>query len=451
VLILSTVYGDDGFISTELLGRKPIVHSYTVRSNNSGFRKPVYNVNKMQNRSSTHLQQVDRDPRLFVAILTMVVVAMTILSIINEPTLRQPLTFIIYILLISVHLVLHWLLEKISERSTKWITWYIIIQGLLAFIIILIANTAGMVFALFMGLIGEGVGLVGLNRWGLLTLTYYLLLSLIGFVYTVGSSSVVGWALVTVPIVLFIVIYVTLYVRQTEARAQAQALLVELEKANKQLSEYADRVEDLTIANERQRMARELHDTLSQGLAGLILQLEAADANLANNHPEKARSIIQQSMGNARTALEEARQAIDDLRQPELVSLTEALNLESHRFTNMTGIPCEMHFTLSMAVSDTIRESIIRSVAEAFNNIARYADASQVTLDAINKEGTLVISIKDNGRGFDSNHIPAGHYGILGIRERINLIGGKLEIESSPGVGTTLTINIPLDIDIQVQ
>ena len=77
-------------------------------------------------------------------------------------------------------------------------------------------------------------------------------------------------------------------------------LLAELETANRQLTEYAARVEDLTIAAERQRMARELHDTLSQGLAGLILQLEAADAHLAANRPERARGILEQSMEKAR-------------------------------------------------------------------------------------------------------------------------------------------------------
>ena len=237
----------------------------------------------------------------------------------------------------------------------------------------------------------------------------------------------------------------TLYVRQAEARAQAQALLQELELANRQLSEFADRVEDLTIANERQRMARELHDTLSQGLAGLILQLEAADANLANNHPEKARSIVQQSMGNARIALEEARRVINDLRQPESLELTEAIRFEAYRFTNSTGTPCEIHITVSEPVPETIREVVIRSVAEAFNNIANHAEATQVSLQGDNKDKTLVITIKDNGKGFDPEHIPAGHYGILGIRERTNLAGGQFKIESLPGQGTTLRLRFPVN------
>jgi hypothetical protein len=117
----------------------------------------------MQNKPPAPMQQVDRDPRLFMAFLTMVVVAMYIVAFINEPTLRQPVTFIICSLLISIHLALHWFLEKITERSTKWVTGYFIIQGLLAFVIALLTNVVGMVFALFMGLIGESVGLLGLK------------------------------------------------------------------------------------------------------------------------------------------------------------------------------------------------------------------------------------------------------------------------------------------------
>ena len=131
--------------------------------------------------------------------------------------------------------------------------------------------------------------------------------------------------------IIFVVIYVTLYVRQMEAREKAQALAVELETANRQLTDYAARVEDLTIANERQRMARELHDTLSQGLAGLILQLEAAQAHLGQDHPAKAREIITDAMGQARRTLSEARRAIDDLRQSPQDDLDSALRA--------TGLP----------------------------------------------------------------------------------------------------------------
>jgi NarL family two-component system sensor histidine kinase YdfH len=99
-----------------------------------------------------------------------------------------------------------------------------------------------------------------------------------------------------------------------DAREQVQEIAAELEKANQQLSQYAAQVEDLTISNERQRMARELHDTLSQGLTGIILQLEAIEAHLSNERIDKAKAIVSNAKLQARAALADARNAIDDLR-----------------------------------------------------------------------------------------------------------------------------------------
>jgi NarL family two-component system sensor histidine kinase YdfH len=399
----------------------------------------------MNKTSKSEFHKVDRDPLLFMGFLTLIVGTMYIVTLINVPAVRQPATFIIFTLLVVIHVVLHWFLYKIVVVPGRWVAVYIIGQGLLAFTITMISNWTGMVFALFMGLIGESVGLLGLKRWGLLAIAYYLALSMIAFTLILGPDSVGWWALGTIPVVIFIVIYVTLYSRQAEAREQAQRLLIDLEKANQQLSEYADRVEDLTISNERQRMARELHDTLSQGLAGLILQLEAADANLAKDQSDRARVIIQQSMQQARTTLESSRRAIDNLRQPEPKSLEEAIRQEASCFSNSAGIPCELHLDLPLPVSESVQDAIIRSVAEALTNIARHADANRVELVAVIMGKQLNLTIKDDGKGFDPENIPAGHYGILGIRERIRLAGGQMEIRSSSQTGTTLALTIPIN------
>jgi NarL family two-component system sensor histidine kinase YdfH len=238
---------------------------------------------------------------------------------------------------------------------------------------------------------------------------------------------------------------VTLYSRQAEAREQAQSLLKDLEAANRQLSEYASRVEDLTIANERQRMARELHDTLSQGLAGLILQLEAADAHLAGNRPERARGILQQSMEKARGTLAEARQAIDDLRRPAERDLVEAVEREADHFTIATGIPCEPQIELTVDVPDPVAETVIRAISEGLTNIARHAKAGNVTLRLTGSEKELEIEICDDGIGFDPESVEAGHYGLLGMRERVRLAGGRLEVQSVAGKGTRLVIRFPLE------
>ena len=247
------------------------------------------------------------------------------------------------------------------------------------------------------------------------------------------------------PMTFFVVVYVVLYSRQAEARMQAQGLLRDLEIANRQLTEYAARVEDLTIAAERQRMARELHDTLSQGLAGLIMQLEAADAHLAADRPERARSILEQSMEKARGTLREARQVIDDLRRLAGHNLTDATEQEAERFTLATGIACKPLIQLNTTIPDGVAETAIRAISEGLTNIARHAQAKNVTLRLSEAGKELEIEIRDDGLGFDPQTVQPGHYGLLGMRERVRLAGGRLEILSETGRGTGILINFPLE------
>lgn len=272
-----------------------------------------------------------------------------------------------------------------------------------------------------------------------------MVLSLVNYILVAGSGAAILWLLSMVPVVLFVTIYVSLYLRQAEARERAQVLLKDLEIANHQLTEYAARVEDLTITSERQRMARELHDTLSQGLAGLILQLEAVDAYLAGNHPDRARAIVRETMNRARSTLADARQVIDNLRQPDERDLVEAIRNEIDHFTSSTGISCEPKIDVPVSIPEAVSETSIRVISEGLTNIARHARAKNVTLKLKGDEKELEIEICDDGLGFNPLMVEAGHYGLLGMRERVRLSGGNLEIFSEVGKGTQLMVRFPLE------
>lgn len=389
--------------------------------------------------------KVEQDYRIFFIFMTLVLGGMCILSLVQNSALHQFWLAALFITLTIIHILIHWLVIHIIKVPARQ-PWYILGQGLLAFIITQISGNTGMIFSLYMALIGETIGFLGITRWWLLSTAYFLGLSVFNFVLFTDSnlSTAFFWVVTAVPLVLFISMYVTLYLRQSEAREKAQALAAELEAANRQLSEYAARVEDLTIAAERQRMARELHDTLSQGLAGLILQLEAADAHLKHSRPDKTAAIITNAMRQARATLADARSAIDDLRQIRQDDLETSLRLEISRFTAATGIPCHFSADATPPIPDPVKETVIRAVAEGLTNIARHAQARQVTVKLSAADGTLVIGIQDDGLGFDSSAIPSGHYGLLGIRERVRLTGGQFTIQSAPKKGTTLTIELPL-------
>lgn len=385
--------------------------------------------------------RVEQDYRIFFIFMTLVMIGIFILSLNQNPALRQPGTAILFTVLMAVHIALHWMVIPIIQAPKRKVI-YILGQGLLAFIITHLSRNTGTVFVLYMALIGETIGFLRINRWSVLSTLYYLSLSLTNFIIFTNLQSAAYRLLTIIPIVIFIGMYVTMYLRQAEARENAQLLASKLESANQQLTESSARVEDLTIANERQRMARELHDTLSQGLAGLILQLEAVDAHLTNDRNDKARAIVSSAMDQARATLANARRAIDDLRQSYPGNLDSALRLEISHFTDATGIPCNFHSDQNQPLSDSVKGTVLRTVAEALTNIAHHAQARSVTVNVQGNDKSLRVTIQDDGVGFDTSSIPPGHYGLLGIRERVRLVDGSFEIQSDNG--TTLEIRIPL-------
>jgi len=392
--------------------------------------------------SKTRLQ-IDQDYRIFFIFMTLILIGMYFMSFAQNPALRQFWNGTLFTILMVIHVALHWLVIRIIQTPIRK-TLYIISQGLLALIITHISRNTGMVFALYMALIGETIGFLGISRWSALSTLYFLALSLLNFAIFTNLGNAIYWLLTVIPIIIFISLYVTLYIRQADAREKAQALASELETTNRQLAEYAAQVEDLSIANERQRMARELHDTLSQGLAGLILQLEAADAHLTHQRHDKAQSIIGNAMEGARLTLADARRAIDDLRQPSLDDLDSALRLELDRFTNATGIPIHFHSDPTPPLADPVKEALVRALAESLTNIAHHAQAQNVEVNLRMNDKSLSLTIQDDGVGFDPSAIPSGHYGILGIKERVRLVNGSFEIQSDNGKGTMLKIEIPI-------
>jgi len=397
----------------------------------------------LKSQKSSHPSNVERDPRLFMWFLTLVMAIMYAVALMEKPGLRQSWQLIVFTVLMVIHVFLHWQIEKIIINSKITII-FILVQGMLGFFICWMAGNEGIILAIFMALLGEVVGMLGLSRATLIASLYYLTLAYINLrqIMDEGSTS---WLLIgVIPVIIFVIIYVVLYRRQTDAREQAQALANELEKVNHQLSQYAAQVEDLTIANERQRMARELHDTLSQGLTGIILQLEAVEAHLDNGSVEKARAIISHSMGQARSTLADARSAIDDLRGSQFDNLESALRQEVFRFQNATDITCDLVLNELPALQQHVVDVIVHNVAEGLTNIGQHAQAQKVKV-AVELDGeVLTVILQDDGQGFDPVGVPSGHYGLLGIRERMRLSNGKLDIYSKPGEGTRLEMRFPL-------
>ena len=395
----------------------------------------------------SYLQSDDiAEARPFYLIISFVLLGTAALTIIQSPQPPPLGRLLVFIVLLAVHLALHWLSGLFLDYANGSLL-YPIIQGLLALSIALIMQKPEMVLALFSTLIAETIGVFGFTRSAISSVVGFILLTLFSY-YQIGGGTLLRlWIEPAASTITLLIIFIVLYRRQLDAREQSQTLLVELEAANRQLASYATQVESLTLAGERQRMARELHDTLAQGVAGLVLQLEAVTAHLDKGRSERAQVIVEQSMKRARTTLADARAAIDDLRL-EQRSLVETIEHQIGRFTRATGIPC--HTTLDVSekitVSDAVSEHVARIVGECLANITRHAQAHNVWLSVTNSAETLTIDIRDDGIGFDLQAVESnGHYGILGMRERVRLVDGTFEMTSELGNGTHLRATLPLE------
>ena len=354
---------------------------------------------------------------------------------------------VLFSALMIAHTSIYWI-GTTRTRQRFWQLLFFAVQGVLVLLISLVSRDIFVTFGLYLVLIGLPVGMVRDVRLASALVGGSLALFglNIGLWASLGllSSELVRMTLIYIgPLALFVGGYAILFMRQARAREQAQELLYELEVAHAQLADYVERVEDLTLTAERQRLARELHDTLAQGLAGLILQLEAADSHLAGQRSIRAREIVQQAMTRARATLADARHAIDDLRKND--NLVEMVEEEINRFITATGISCNCDLGSLSIIPSALHEHALRAVTEGLTNVARHAQASRVWVSAEQRGDMLTIEVHDDGIGFEPTMIAkqVGHYGLLGMRERARLAGGSLEIMSAPCAGTTLCLRLP--------
>jgi NarL family two-component system sensor histidine kinase YdfH len=342
--------------------------------------------------------------------------------------------------IIVLHIALHWF-ASIIITTRPWI--YFVIQGMLVSVsVFLIPNGfPAALIGLFPVLIGQSIAIYFQLIKVLFVSLFLYTLFLLAFIFVNGLEGLVFFISILILNTTIVVAYATLFFRQVHARIRTQTFLRELELTHQQ-------VEELTLANERQRMARDLHDTLAQGLAGLIMQLEAVDAHLCKGNSNRAHEIVHQSMDRARKSLAEARQAIDNLRSTSVFEFdfTEAVREEIQRFTNATSIQISLDMKIRVSLSRLIIEHGLYIISECLTNIARHSQAHQVWVTIRENADHLNMEIKDDGKGFHTSVIgkQSGHYGLLGIYERARLIGGKLTINSAIQEGTSIKIEVPL-------
>jgi signal transduction histidine kinase len=222
-----------------------------------------------------------------------------------------------------------------------------------------------------------------------------------------------------------------------------------LRAANARLAEQSAQLEQLAVSRERNRLARELHDTLAHGLSALAVQLEAMNA-LWDSQPGEARARLAGALETTRASLREARRAIGDLRATPLDELgfAGALRALAESAASRGGLELDLLVDGDGALGAGVQSAMYRIASEALANAVRHAQAARIAVRFERCGPDLVLVISDDGRGFDPA-LPAGpeRYGRRGMEERAREIGARLTIESAAGQGTTVRLTLSRDDD----
>ncbi|MCA1717254.1 MAG: GAF domain-containing sensor histidine kinase [Actinobacteria bacterium] len=208
------------------------------------------------------------------------------------------------------------------------------------------------------------------------------------------------------------------------------------------------------VLRERQRMAHEIHDTLAQGFTSIVMNLEAAEGVIPSNL-DRAQHHLDQARLTARESLTEARRLVWALRPEPLenVSLPEALGRLAERWSTESGISAGVSTTgTPCPLPSEVEAMLFRVAQEALNNVRKHArEASRVALTLSYMGETATLDVRDDGAGFDparesgkTRDRESGGFGLKGMRERVEGVGGVLSVESAPGEGSTLTVELPV-------
>jgi signal transduction histidine kinase len=226
-----------------------------------------------------------------------------------------------------------------------------------------------------------------------------------------------------------------------ELRA-SQAKLQTSHATLRRLAAHAEQIKE----GERKRIAREIHDDLGQNLLALRIEADLLASRTASNHPRlhaRARATLQQ----IDITIKSVRQIINDLRPNVLdLGLSAAVDWLVADFRRRTGIECDVFENeADLPIGDACSTALFRILQESLNNILRHANATSVQIELHLAGGTLMMSVRDNGIGIqEKKRHHRASFGLVGIEERVNLLGGRFSIESTPGAGTTVTVSVPL-------
>ncbi len=329
----------------------------------------------------------------------------------------------------------------VSHRPTRSVvTAYFLCQMIMGGIIVYLSQGKGFSFLVLLPLAGQSVLL-------LTDLWMYLPAVFSAGVYLLATNGYAqDWdiALSSLPLFLggmfFIMIFTQVAVGEEQARHEVNRLIGDLEAANARLREFATQVEELTITKERNRLAREIHDGLGHYLTTIYMQIQASLAVMPRD-PDTAVKMMEKAQNLSQEALQEVRRSVSSLRSEEDMPVTALID-KLLQDGDSSGLQTAIKIIGKPRELDSKKSvTLFRAAQEGFSNTRKHAQASNfsISLDYSDPQNVRM-TLQDDGRG--TNRIEGG-FGLIGLRERLNLVDGDCEIFTSKGEGFTLQITIP--------
>jgi signal transduction histidine kinase len=265
---------------------------------------------------------------------------------------------------------------------------------------------------------------------------------------TYGFAAGIGFGLTYVAASLMVAILGSSTQKSDLAQAKSQILLGELQRANRKLQDYAEQVEILAITEERNRLARELHDSVSQTIFSMTLTAQSARI-LLEKDPSRVANLLDHLQSLSQSALAEMRTLIQEFREHSIVEngLITALKNHATLRKKQDNLDIELKLDHSIRFSPATGETLFRIAQEALNNIVKHARTDHATVELSQQADFATLTITDHGQGYEMNdlHDRFGHVGLFSMNERANELGANLVIQSAPGSGTMVRVeNIPV-------
>jgi signal transduction histidine kinase len=380
----------------------------------------------------------------------------------------------------------------VAVAAGAWYTWMVILHpgwtvrpwlmrvylaGLIVFIALLSIRSPWFAFFTWMGFLQAFRFLEDAWRWvACAIVAIFFGMAQSGGFHRPTIATAAIWVLVACVDLVLVGVFTMLGAKSEEQNQARKGMIAELAQANQRLEEMVAentglqaqllvQAREAGAGDERQRMAREIHDTLAQGLTGIITQLEAAQQTGRDAERERR---ISNATRLARDSLAEARRSVQALRPQALENsrLPEALAGEVARWSATSGVTGEVRTNGDVRVlHPEVEVTLLRVAQEALANVAKHAQASRAGVTLSYMEDVVTLDVRDDGTGFagsqpagsqpaaplaaasqaaPNGHSPAdGGFGLIAMRQRVTRLAGQLEIESEPGAGTAVSASLP--------